>query len=268
VIDVACTVCRRCDHRPAFVVDSWAIVRCRCGHLYVSPQPAFRNGDHVMARDRSPSRASAILDVVERHVRPGRMLEIGPGFGEVTDVADSRGWHTWTIGVHKQAVETAAGEGRARLRHGRADVIDHADGFFDCVILFDVMPQLEDPRTALIEVFRVLRLAGLLVVTTPDAGSLMARGMRSRSPVFRQAPHHLHFFTRQTVEQLLVMAGFATVESRRIPSVAPGRLLSDLSLFALKAAVGQKAVAESESGVLARIPAWLRRTPAGSPALP
>jgi SAM-dependent methyltransferase len=268
VVDAACAVCRSFDRRRVFVTAGCHVVRCTCGHLYVSPRPVVAPNGAGSATIWPDERAEVVARSIERSGHAGRLLEISAGSSDLATAMERRGWETWTLGLDKHAVEWATANDRDRVHHGSLDVLDHGDEFFDCVALVDALGQAEQPRTALIEVFRVLRLGGVLVVTTPDAGSPLARAMGRRWPGLRQAPRQLHFFTRDGLRQLLLSTGFVTLDVARLPAVTPARLVSDLCISARKAGVGARERDTESAGVVARLSAWLRRTPSGSPALP
>src|SRR5262245_23571171 len=77
-----------------------------CGLVYVPPRPTEAEmkrlyegqdthidlGAQIAKRHRKVAEAEAALDVLERHARPGKLLEIGIGAGYFLDEARSRGF--------------------------------------------------------------------------------------------------------------------------------------------------------------------------------
>ena len=205
MIEATCTVCRRREARLLHVVDGWRIVRCTsCSHRYLSPRPSpeevrRRSADPVRAPEHVPDRVGQVVRRIERHEPAGRMLDVGSRLGP-------------------------------RVLHGRLDSIEHTDESFDVVTMFDVIAHLEDPRRDLLEVWRVLRRGGLLVVATPDAGSIATRALGSRWPELKRAPDHLQFFTVRSLSELLAVSGLTAFQWHTIGRGAPLRtMIADLA---------------------------------------
>jgi SAM-dependent methyltransferase len=106
------------------------------------------------------------------------------------------------------------------------------DASFDCVTLLDIIEHVADPRVELGSVRRALRPGGMLVIVTPDAGSIVSRALGSHWLEMKRAPEHLHFFSRRGLSQMLASEGFTTLESHSIGKITTLRtLLSDLKFY-------------------------------------
>ena len=86
-----------------------------------------------------------------------------------------------------------------------------ADAHFDVVVLNHVIEHVPDPRALLVEIRRILRPEGLIVLGAPNAGSLMARLIGARWASFRPGEHIWHF-TPSTLRRLVESEGFRVVE--------------------------------------------------------
>ncbi|HAH05452.1 MAG TPA: hypothetical protein DCM05_02825 [Elusimicrobia bacterium] len=193
--------------------------RCRaCGMVYTSPRPdpealleGYRTTEDEDYRRESESRCMngyLSLALLRRHVRSGRLLEVGCSAGfflnaartsfEVTGVEPSRWAREYaakTLHLPK-VVETLQGE-------------RFPDAHFDAAALIDVIEHLDDPRGMMREVARVLRPGGFLYLVTPDIESLSARLLRGYWWGLR--PAHIQYFSPRTLKTLLDKAGFETV---------------------------------------------------------
>jgi 2-polyprenyl-3-methyl-5-hydroxy-6-metoxy-1,4-benzoquinol methylase len=261
-VDAYCTICRRQDARPAFTVDGHKIVRCICcGHLYVSPRPsmddvvtiydkdyfenpAFRSTDHDAyfgymdyLRDRTniQLRLRQVLSRIERHEWRGRILDVGCGLGLFVEVAAMGGWDAWGVDLNEPAVKWAQQHVSENVRVGTVADIEAPDGQFDCITMFDVIEHLADPRAELLEVWRVLRPGGLLVVVTPDAGSLVSRALGSHWLEMKRAPEHLQFFTIEGMARMLSLSGFTAFEWHSMGKISTVRtMLADLRFYSAR----------------------------------
>ncbi|HET9253307.1 MAG TPA: class I SAM-dependent methyltransferase, partial [Candidatus Eisenbacteria bacterium] len=101
------------------------------------------------------------------------------------------------------------------------------DGTYDVVTLWEVLEHLPDPRGTLSAVRRTLKPQGLLALSTPDAGSAVARILGRRWPGWSKIPEHLFFFDRSTTRRILVEAGFHILSMRYVSLVVSWRYLLD-----------------------------------------
>jgi SAM-dependent methyltransferase len=150
---------------------------------------------------------------VERWVAGGTLLDVGCGNGELLACFARTG--RWRV-VGTEIVPSAAKASAAR--HRLPVVLAAADApapfqasSFDAICLWDVLEHLHDPRTALTEARRLIKPAGLLIITTPDVASLQAR-LFGPSWQGYDAPRHLWLFSRTTLLRLLAETGWSAVE--------------------------------------------------------
>jgi SAM-dependent methyltransferase len=78
---------------------------------------------------------------------------------------------------------------------------------FDVVTLWNTIEHMADPLRSLRAIAALTRPGTLLVVSTGDAGGLLARRDLARWNLMTP-PHHLFFFTTKTLDELLATAGF------------------------------------------------------------
>lgn len=255
----ACTICLRTDPVLAYTVDRWRIVRCQgCHHLYVSPRPpiseihaiydesyyanpAFASVDHdayfgymdyIRDREHIQQRLAHVLARIERHEWKGRLLDVGCGLGFFVEVADIHGWDAMGVELNEYAVGWAQEHVSDKIRYGTVATIDAAAESFDCVTMFDVIEHLPDPRQELREIWRVLRPGGLLVLVTPDAGTLVSRALGSHWLEMKRAPEHLHFFTVDGLAALLALNGFTAFERHSMGKITTIRVIfADLKFY-------------------------------------
>jgi SAM-dependent methyltransferase len=193
------------------------IVRCvGCGHRQVAHLPSDArllslyhdawSDDYVREEAGQRVTARATLDLLERHVAPGRLLDIGCWVGFLLAEARERGWEV--VGVEPSRVAAAYARDALGLpvHEGELLTADLPEGTFDAVVLGDVIEHLPDPAGALERITRLLRPGGVVHLTLPDAGSALARRMGRRW--WSVIPTHVQHFTRASVCALLRRAGF------------------------------------------------------------
>ncbi len=197
------------------------IVRCRdCGHMQLDVFPGdadlrrayaeAASEDYVVEEAGQRESARRVLVKLERHVSPGRLLDIGPWVGFYMSEAVARGWTV--TGIELSEFGSAYARDRLGLDVRTADLfeVDLPERGFDAVLMGDVLEHLTRVDEALERVREWLAPGGALVLLLPDAGSRVARGLGRRW--WSVIPTHVHYFTRASVSHLLGRHGFRVVD--------------------------------------------------------
>jgi 2-polyprenyl-3-methyl-5-hydroxy-6-metoxy-1,4-benzoquinol methylase len=240
--DVPCNLCGENEHEVVFPASrrgsvdlvgefkssadrelTEQLVACsRCGLQYVTPRlhqdlilQAY--GDGTDERFVSQARAREFtfarsLRRVEKHLGPGRLLDVGTAGGSFLHVAAARGWEVAGCEPNHWMCEWGRAHYGVQIDAGTLEQQRYPDEAFDAVTLWDVLEHAGDPARLLVECRRVTRAGGLLVVNYPDVGSWAARMMGRRWVFFLSG--HLYYFTRRTISELLRRTGFEVVEMR------------------------------------------------------
>jgi SAM-dependent methyltransferase len=172
---------------------------------------------------------------VRRYQPAGRLLELGCAYGFFLTQAASY-YDVIGIELAKEAADHARRAGLNVLQ-GAADAatLAHVDPV-DVVVLFDVIEHLPEPRETLASCARHLTRNGIIVITTGDFGSPLARIMGRRWRLMTP-PQHLWFFTRQSMHRLATGLGLRV---ERIDT--PWKLVPlSLMLFQLQRMLGLSA---------------------------
>jgi SAM-dependent methyltransferase len=212
-----------------------AVVRCRaCGHSSLLEAPAGAAIDEAYLEAADPvsleeeegqvATATRDLDRIERHARPGRLLDVGCWTGSFLVAATARGWAVEGIEPSAWAVERATARG-VEVRRATLDEIELDPGAYRAVAACDVLEHLLDPGTALDRIHAALEPGGVLFATVPDAGSRVARTLGSRW--WAVLPMHVQYFTRRSMALLLERHGFAVAEVDTHPKVFTARYYAD-----------------------------------------
>lgn len=224
-----CHVCRGPRVYYLFTSAEYRIVRCQdCGLVFVNPQP----GDEELARiydanyflgseERMTSQAVSAMkqataklylaEISRYHGhRPGRLLEIGSGDGDLLALAEGGGWQVTGVEYSPAACEKI----RQRLKHGdvRCGELYQAGlagDQFDLCVISDVLEHVRAPLDFLREIHRLLKPGGTLFIATPSIDSWSARLMRQQWMEFKV--EHLTYFDRQTLQTALFRSGFRQV---------------------------------------------------------
>lgn len=194
------------------------VVECEnCGLARRSPRQrweflrrAYRQMQDPRYLEEYPGRVASarrLLKFLERHVQPGRLLDIGCGVGVIPAVAQDR-WQATGVELSSWAVREARTRFNADVMEGTLEDARFPDASFAAVTMLDVIEHLPNPKETLAEAHRILRPGGVLFMLTPDLGAPLARAMGRWWWGLR--PAHLYYFSRKSVVSLLESQGFET----------------------------------------------------------
>jgi SAM-dependent methyltransferase len=202
------------------------IVRCpACGHMQLDVFPTDRalfaqyasasSDDYVEEEAGQRETARRMLAKAERHVAPGRLLDLGPWVGFYMAEAENRGWSA--LGVEPSTFAAAYARERLGLEVLNEDLyeVELPESSFDAALMGDVLEHLTRADEALSSVRRWLVPDGVLILLLPNAGSRVARllGRRWWSVI----PTHVHYFTPSSLTRMLARHGFEVVHMSTDP---------------------------------------------------
>ena len=159
----------------------------------------------------------ALADIESVH---GKLLEVGCGAGGMTlgirRYRPELEFYGCDISHSSLAMASIVADG-PQLSVANAHNLPWPDGFFDSVVLFDVLEHLEDPEKALAEVYRVLRPNAVFHLFVPCEGAwhnmqgiLCHLGWQAK----REIVGHIQYFDESRIRSMLEATGFAVGRSR------------------------------------------------------
>lgn len=225
-MQINCAVCGGATQRPEWTVTDTLlgtpgehrIVRCpECGALRMSPRLSFAERrasfgdlyplfDWALGRKWAEpgeriARFRAQIDEINRRHRPGRLLDVGCGDGYFLLGMKQRGWEVRGIELHGKVAAYAADTLGLDVTAGAEHEVDW-EGPYDCITLFGVLEDVDDPNDCLKRCYDNLAGDGLLVVQTHNIESWEARRFGDRW--FNvDAPRHVWHFSPGTLKRLL-----------------------------------------------------------------
>ena len=143
-----------------------------------------------------------------------RILDIGCGEGMLGRILLQKG-AAEVVGIEADlAVAQKAQENLSRVLQGDIEslVLSFEDGYFDCIVLADVLEHLKDPLSTMIKLQRYLSDSGTIVASIPNVGFFdVLRGLAEGRWEYQEFgildKTHLRFFTKKEIEVLFLQAG-------------------------------------------------------------
>ncbi len=240
----SCPLCGSGQSEPRLQILARRMVRCQqCGLIYRNPRPTAK--DLTLAYAVSPTALVREERVGARRSRqfrrfldgwagqPGRLLDIGCGYGFFLKLAQEAGWEALGVDLDPRAVAYAKDHLQVNALWGELRNFRFEDGSFDLVTLWNVIECVPDPLALLLEVRRVLKPDGRIFIRTQNAvwhvvgfrltGLLRRLGFGA---IFDRRPYLLFVvnqvsFSQVTLKLLLEKAGFALFRIRNSPPI-PG----------------------------------------------
>lgn len=216
-------------------VNDYDTIACeRCGFVHVIPLPtdadlaqiyketyyAETKPDYLKRARQDESWAKLgiddKLDLLSAHLLPSRraLLDVGSGPGFFAKRAMERGWQAQGIDPSRQAAIHGRSLG-VRIAHAfYDDVVAAALGTFDAVTLTNMLEHVSDPAALLKRAHGNLGSGGLICVTVPNDYNLLQLALRrgvGLPPWWLAPPHHINYFTFNSLATLLARCGFEEV---------------------------------------------------------
>jgi len=225
---VSCPLCGGLRSRTAAVKFGLRLARCRgCGLIFANPRlrraevekrydsPEFL-AEYLKAHRATPAgydRASLAdryrpyLDMIRGRLHPGaKLLDVGCGAGFFLKEAEAEGWAAEGTEISRSLAAYGREVVGVTVRLGTLEELNGPPGSRDIVTLFDVLEHVPEPQRTLEEVGRLLRPDGLVLISTPDYGSLSRLFLGKAWAVLSPA-EHLSLFTEKTLRKLVEGSG-------------------------------------------------------------
>lgn len=202
----------------------WTFFACRdCGLVFANPVPdpeaiarfyaALEDEEYSQEGEGRGRNFAAVLKRLGRLAPAGStLLDVGAASGIFLNLARAAGYRVQGIEPSSALADDAERLFGLKLFRGSAEQFPGGENF-QVVTLLDVLEHVTDPNALLAALARLLAPGGVLVVSTPDIGSLPARLLGGRWWHYRVA--HINFFNRRALARLLAAHGFDIVLRKR-----------------------------------------------------
>lgn len=201
-----------------------AIVQCRrCGLVYANPRypqsSLLEEYEQVVDPLYEQERQGRVL-TFQRHLEPieqmvkdhkgKRIIDVGAYTGVFVELAQQRGWDAYGTELSQWAARLCRDRG-LKVKTGTLEQAEFPDNWFDVATSWDVVEHLNDPRSHLQEIHRVLKPGGLVAIHTIDIDAPFAKLMGARWPWLMEM--HIVYFSRRTLARMLHTVGFDVVRA-------------------------------------------------------
>ncbi len=234
---IACNSSNIKDH----VVDFKKIIisKCEdCGFQFMNPQYSDRYlaeyySQYIDDKDFESWNETSLyvhgfyLSLIEKYIKPGKLLDIGCGNGHLMKAAITRGWSVHGYDVDKETTQMVANRLQVEVASGDFLNTDLGSGY-DLTTMHQVLEHVTEPDKYLQKIYSLIKKDGYLFVAVPNIKSLSARiksaqdliGLRKKNiGKHYDTSHHLLYFEPKTLTTLLKKYGFKVVFKRNCHSM-------------------------------------------------
>ncbi len=234
---ISCPLCKSSRYKHLYPKKLPRLVIClSCNFIYTNPRLKrkylpklytkyyFQNknssvfGYHNYLADKEKIRKtfSKRLKDIEKLQKKGKLLDVGCATGFFMKTAEEHGWKPEGVEISKFASDYAKKYFHLKVHNMDMQDIDFPLHTFDLITLWDIIEHLSDPIDAMKRIHRILKNDGLLVLSTPDVGSIPAKITKHNWVGYKLSDEHLSYFAPPTLAALLNQAGFRIVKSHHL----------------------------------------------------
>jgi SAM-dependent methyltransferase len=226
-----------------FVAGGHPVRRCSCGQVRVeipaSPDYSFDYFTSAQGyydrREEFLAAFGELLETIEGHEQPGRLLDVGTGSGLLLVAAERRGWKVAGVEISSEAAAHAREQDGLDVIAGDVYAVPDSQTY-DVVVFNHVVEHLVDPVADIRRGVERLRPGGLLVVGVPNFGSWMAR-LRGPQWVSLRPQEHYWQFTRDSFLRAIEPVGLRLVGFETTNYVLPWSLSPKSIVYKLQSPV-------------------------------
>lgn len=235
---IGCDICKSRKYSLVFVgrdnrfgyKEEFTFVKCEnCGLIYLNPRPSLKQIKHLYEKEYTPEGWEMIVRGLEsprwENVRKlwhkvngnysdcviedarGTVLEIGCGSGEkFLSVLKRKGCEVFGVEINDRYVEMHEKRG-LNVFYGSLEEAKFPYEHFDTVIMSQVIEHLPSPKQTLIEIRRILKQEGRILIYCPNADGYL-RSCFGKYWHGWHIPFHFFVFSNRTISKLAKDVGF------------------------------------------------------------
>lgn len=155
-------------------------------------------------------RYNELLDQFEPYRKTNRILDVGCGIGYFLEEAKKRGWQVYGTELSEESADICLQKG-INIEKGILNIKNYKPEMFDVITSFEVIEHINNPKDELAIFNTILRVGGLVYVTTPNFNSLLRYRLKSAYNIITY-PEHLCYYTPKTLSKAFKLSGFKKVK--------------------------------------------------------
>ncbi|MFC1883446.1 class I SAM-dependent methyltransferase [Thermodesulfobacteriota bacterium] len=245
-----CILCKKSNFGIIHRKSRWTYLRCRdCGLVSLFPKPSSdeykTSYDEYLPEEAMEIEkwAKTMEPVIARSVSlintgfkdgPGKILDVGSGYGFFLKAMQLDGWETEGVEISETGRNYAVDKLGLKIYESPLEKLDLPENSYHVVTLFYVIEHVPDPLELVKKIKRIIKPGGMLLLRWPHTTPIVKMiGSLSKNFDLYHTPYHLYDFSPRTIKRLLASCGFLDVETMiggyTLPSGNAARLASIMS---------------------------------------
>ena len=200
--------------------EEFKVVKCiDCGLLYTTPRPQsdklgeyYKSDDYLSHKENKNGFIPRIYEFVKsfnlkhklkiatKGKEKGNILDIGCGVGDFLLCSKQAGWSVEGIEPSDEAKKIAESRLQTHI-HNPQDIALLPSCSYDVITMWHVLEHVEDIKTEVSHLHRMLKPSGRLVVAVPNYRSYDAQYYKDKWAAW-DVPRHLSHFDRETMKNV------------------------------------------------------------------
>jgi len=166
---------------------------------------AFYDRKYTVGTEISRTSKQYTIDCVPEGPPPLDILDVGCGSGANSIALVSKGHRLRGVDLSETAITRYRSSGFEGHVCDIESGLDYPDGTFDLAFCSEVIEHMTSPELLCVEIYRVLKPGGQLVLSTPNSAFWLYRllGILGYTVSELQHPKHFQFFSRRSLLKLL-----------------------------------------------------------------
>lgn len=200
--------------------ETFQIVQCNsCGFKFTNPRPEeselgryYKSEEYVSHSNTKKGFINSTyqsvrkytllkkLQLISKHYKTGRILDIGCGTGEFLNVCKNAKWQTVGIEPDDDAREMAIKNYGLDV-HQESDLVFLENASFDVISMWHVLEHVPKLNERVEELKRLIKPNGIIIIAVPNCSSLDAKTYQQNWAAY-DVPRHLYHFSPKDIETL------------------------------------------------------------------
>lgn len=205
--------------------EEFQIYECQnCGLLFTEPRPGkdkigeyYKSEEYYSHQENKKGFVPRLYESVKsinlknkykmatEGKKQGKILDIGCGVGDFLHIMESKGWETIGIEPSEEAQEIAKKRTKAQLYSPDA-IQQLPDEHFDLITMWHVLEHVDDLKTEIAQLERMLKKGGRLLLALPNFKSYDATFYKEKWAAY-DVPRHLNHFCRKSISKIFNNSG-------------------------------------------------------------
>ena len=250
---ISCPLCKSPKYKLLYKKTYSRIVKCEhCSLIYTNPRLKSQYLKHLYTKSYFQNTNSSHfgyenylgdkikiiktfskrLKQIEKFIPRGSLLDVGCATGFFLKVAYDNKWKVEGLEISKYAANIARSQLGFNIYEKGLQEPKILGKKYTLITLWDVIEHFYDPKKELQSIHTLLKKDGLLVISTPDVGSIPSLISGHRWVGYKLSDEHLMYFSEKTIKLLLKGTGFEVIKITHVGKHVSMTMLADrISLY-------------------------------------